>query len=113
MCGAEMRIIAFIVDRAIVRDILAHLGEPTALPPIAPARGPPLWDLPDARTGDFDLPAHGFRTGGVINLELLRSSRNRPKSRANARFPPFSTRAAAVSRIRRRRPAYGAALQRP
>jgi hypothetical protein len=53
-CGAEMRIIAFIIDRAIVRDILAHLGKPSAPPPIAPARGPPLWDLTDARTGDFD-----------------------------------------------------------
>jgi len=53
MCGAEMRIIAFIVDRAIVRDILVHLGEPTAPPPIAPARGPPLWDLPDAGAGGF------------------------------------------------------------
>ncbi len=39
-----MRIIAFIVDTAIVRDILAHLGEPTAPPKIAPARGPPLWE---------------------------------------------------------------------
>jgi hypothetical protein len=37
-----------------VRDILAHLGEPTAPPRIAPARGPPLWDLPDAGTADFD-----------------------------------------------------------
>ena len=54
MCGAEMRIIAFIVDRAIVRDILAHLGEPTGPPPIAPARGPPFWNLPDAGAGGFD-----------------------------------------------------------
>ena len=53
-CGGAMRIIAFIVDRTIVRDILAHLGEPTAPPRIAPARGPPLWDLPDAGTADFD-----------------------------------------------------------
>ena len=35
-----MRIIALIVDTAIVRDILADLGEPTAPPKIAPARGP-------------------------------------------------------------------------
>jgi len=38
-----MRIIAFITDGATVRDILGHLGEPTAPPRIAPARGPPLW----------------------------------------------------------------------
>jgi hypothetical protein len=49
-----MRIIAFITDGPTVRAILANLGEPTAPPRIAPARGPPLWDLPDARTGDFD-----------------------------------------------------------
>ena len=49
-----MRIIAFITDGPAVRDILGHLGEPTAPPRIAPARGPPLWDLPDAGTGDFD-----------------------------------------------------------
>jgi len=43
-----MRIIAFLTDPAAVRAILAHLGEPTAPPRIAPARGPPLWDLPEA-----------------------------------------------------------------
>ena len=53
-CGAEMRIIAFLTDPAAVRAILAHLGEPTAPPPIAPARDPPLWNLPDAGAGGFD-----------------------------------------------------------
>ena len=33
-----MRIIAFITDGPTVRDILGHLGEPTAPPRIAPAR---------------------------------------------------------------------------
>jgi len=33
-----MRIIAFITDGPAVRDILGHLGEPTAPPRIAPAR---------------------------------------------------------------------------
>ena len=42
-CGSAMRIIAFITDGPTVRDILGHLGEPTAPPRIAPARGPPLW----------------------------------------------------------------------
>ena len=54
LCGTEMRIIAFLADPVAVRAILAHLGEPTAPPRIAPARGPPLWDLPDAGTADFD-----------------------------------------------------------
>ena len=42
-CGVEMRVIAFITDASAIRDILVHLGEPTAPPRIAPARGPPLW----------------------------------------------------------------------
>ncbi len=46
-CGGAMRIIAFITDAPTVRDILGHLGEPTAPPRIAPARGPPLWEAAD------------------------------------------------------------------
>ena len=46
--GADLRSIAFIVDTAIVRDILTHLGEPTAPPRIAPARSPPLWEAAGA-----------------------------------------------------------------
>ena len=46
-CGGAMRIIAFIIDGPTVRDLLAHLGEPTAPPRIAPARGPPLWATAD------------------------------------------------------------------
>ena len=53
-CGGEMRIIAFITNPSTIRDILLHLGEPTAPPRIAPARGPPLCDLPDAGPGAFD-----------------------------------------------------------
>jgi len=34
-----MRSIAFITDAATVRDLLAHRGEPTAPPRMAPARG--------------------------------------------------------------------------
>jgi len=44
-CGGAMRIIAFITDGPTVRDILAHCGEPTAPPRIAPARCLPLWEL--------------------------------------------------------------------
>jgi hypothetical protein len=47
-CGGAMRIIAFITDGPTVRDILGHLGEPTAPPRIAPARGPPLWEATDS-----------------------------------------------------------------
>jgi len=58
-CGTAMRIIAFITDRAAVRDILAHLGEPTTPPAVAPARGPPLWQAVSAEhepTPDPVLP---------------------------------------------------------
>ena len=57
LCGAEMRIIAFVTDASAIRDILAHLGEPTAPPRIAPARGPPLWDLPAAGAAGGDSHA--------------------------------------------------------
>ena len=58
-CGGTMRIIAFITDAASVRNILAHLGEPTAPPRIAPARGLPRWEASDAKhdpTPDAALP---------------------------------------------------------
>jgi hypothetical protein len=57
MCGAAMRITASITDGPTGRDILAHCGEPTAPPRIAPTRGPPPWDLPDAGPGGFDSHA--------------------------------------------------------
>jgi hypothetical protein len=43
-----MRIIAFITTAPTVRDILVHLGEPTAPPRVAPARGPPRWETAGA-----------------------------------------------------------------
>jgi hypothetical protein len=58
-----MRIIAFITDAAPIRATLLHCGEPTAPPRLAPARGPPPWDLPDAGPGGFDphaQPAPGY-----------------------------------------------------
>ena len=51
-CGAQMQIIAFITESGAVRNILAHLGEPTSPPRVAPARGPPLWETPDAGQGE-------------------------------------------------------------
>jgi len=45
LCGAEMRIIAFITGGPTVRDILGHRGEPSTPPRIAPVRGAPRWDL--------------------------------------------------------------------
>ena len=62
-CGSEMRIIAFVTDKAAVKTILGHLGEPSAPPEAAPARGPPLWDLahePPADWGEAPAPLPEF-----------------------------------------------------
>jgi hypothetical protein len=44
-CGGDLRIIAFITEPPAIKAILAHLGEPIAPPIVAPARGPPRWNL--------------------------------------------------------------------
>ncbi len=45
ICHAQMRIIAFIDEADTVKKILEHIGESTQPPRIAPARGPPLWEV--------------------------------------------------------------------
>jgi len=35
----------------------SQIGRAQEAARVAPARGPPLWDLPDARMGDFDPQA--------------------------------------------------------
>jgi hypothetical protein len=57
-CGADMRIVAVIIEAGPVQRILIHIGEPAELPPLAPARGPPAWDggLADA-VPDWDALA--------------------------------------------------------
>jgi hypothetical protein len=52
-----MRIIAFITEAVAVCDILSHLGEATSPPRMAPARGPPLWEMPDAGPVEYDPQA--------------------------------------------------------
>jgi len=49
-----MRIIAFITEAVVIREILGHLGEPTSPPRLMPARGPPLWEMQNAATGETD-----------------------------------------------------------
>jgi hypothetical protein len=65
LCGAEMRIITFVTDPSTVRGILIHLGEPITAPTVAPARGPPLWEMPPAGHREIDpqaqpAPAYEF-----------------------------------------------------
>uniref|UniRef100_UPI0002D9D72B IS91 family transposase n=1 Tax=Thiorhodovibrio frisius TaxID=631362 RepID=UPI0002D9D72B len=63
ICGADMRIIAFITEAVPVEQILAHIGEPPRPPPISPARGPPAeapepmpdWDLLQQPEPDFEF----------------------------------------------------------
>ena len=45
LCQSPMRIIAFITEGSSVRKILDNLCESAQPPRIAPARGPPLWEL--------------------------------------------------------------------
>jgi len=45
-CGGDMRIIAFINEGPVIREIFGHLGEPSSAPRLAPARGPPRWEQP-------------------------------------------------------------------
>jgi hypothetical protein len=40
-CGGRMSVVAFITDRKVSARILAYLGLPTRVPPIAKARAPP------------------------------------------------------------------------
>jgi hypothetical protein len=58
LCGAQMRLIAFVTDPPTVKTILAHLGEPTTPPEAARARGPPLWDpAPEPMANWDEAPA--------------------------------------------------------
>ena len=41
-CGGRVRLIGSITEPATVGQILAHVGEPTSAPAIAPARSPPV-----------------------------------------------------------------------
>ena len=56
-CGADLRIIAFITEAAAMRDILIHLGEPITPPTIAPARGPPLFEMAPPGQREIDPQA--------------------------------------------------------
>jgi hypothetical protein len=42
-CGARLRLRALVTAAASIDRYLRYLGEPTELPPLAPARGPPFF----------------------------------------------------------------------
>jgi hypothetical protein len=41
VCGSDIHIIAFTVDPGPIRDVRAHVGEPTEPPPESPSRRAP------------------------------------------------------------------------
>ena len=49
-----MKIIAFITETVVIREILGHLGEPKSPPRLMPARGPPLWEMPGSEPAKGD-----------------------------------------------------------
>jgi hypothetical protein len=54
-CNGRMRLIALIKDKPVIDKILRHLGLPTDLPQLSPARAPPQTDFFfDDVTDDFD-----------------------------------------------------------
>ena len=52
-----MRIIAFITEAAVIRQILDHLGEPTQPPRVLPVHGPPLWQMAGVEPNESDPQA--------------------------------------------------------
>ena len=52
--AATMRIIAFITDAEPIVKILNHIGEPTKLPEISPARSPPAWDASEINQDSYE-----------------------------------------------------------
>jgi len=53
-CGGAMKIIGFIIEAVVMREILGHLREPTSPPCPMPARGPPLWEIPGSDPAEGD-----------------------------------------------------------
>ena len=49
-----MRVIAFLTDPPVVRDILRHLGIPDRPPPLTPARAPPQAEIAFDQTPAVD-----------------------------------------------------------
>ncbi len=57
-CAAPMRLIALITEPATIAPILSHLELPATPPPLAPARGPPLWETELDQTPAWDPAGH-------------------------------------------------------
>ena len=53
-CGGRRRVIAFIIERTVIKAILERLGLPTTGPPLAPVRSTAP---PDATPWQDDVPS--------------------------------------------------------
>jgi hypothetical protein len=71
-CGSNMQLIAFTTEGVQIRRILEHIGVDAQVPPIAPARGPPLWDACDAQG------AVGVGQGAPIDPDWGESAQTAP-----------------------------------
>ena len=81
-----MRIVAFTTDAPTMRDLPAHLGDPTAPPMIAPARGPPMWEAAAAEPMDPRPPAVPSAQPNRPAIEQPVLSAELERSRARLRF---------------------------
>jgi hypothetical protein len=68
MYAPLVTIIAFINDPGAVPQILDHLGETTRPPRVAPARGPPLWEVAAAASNDLAWD-HTFPPAPAVNFD--------------------------------------------
>ncbi len=48
-CGGRLRLIALIDQASVIQQILGHLGLPTEIPALTPARAPPQLLKPEIR----------------------------------------------------------------
>jgi len=69
--------------RLRVRAILAHLSEPTSPPGLAPARGPPLWEMPDAGKDRFAPRPSQHRITNSISASRGKDSLTKIRSRSS------------------------------
>jgi hypothetical protein len=80
-CGAAMVVLAFITDPPVVKRILEHLGLPTSLPRLSPARSP----LAEQR--ELDLIDEAPPDDELLDLARARSQQQPGASRAPPRPP--------------------------
>jgi hypothetical protein len=66
-CGARLKLRALVIAARSIERLLSHLGEPTELLPLSPARGPPFFKSRAVRRkmGELDAPQARLEMFGV------------------------------------------------